>query len=89
MIAHQIELEVHELSPVVGVHQHPGGGELLILGGDLGEVQELHAHGHILHDAHHHLVVQLHCFVVYEAAQGAPLWAHHHLSASTPESAAP
>ena len=82
MTTYRLQLEVHELGTVVGVQQHPGGRQLLILGGDLREVQELHAHCHVLHDRHHHLSVQLHCFVVYKAAQGAPLRAYHYLRAN-------
>ena len=86
MVAYQMQLEMHELSSVVGVHQHSSGSELLILSRDLGEVQILHAHGYVLHDAHHHFIVQLNCFIVYEAAQRAPLWADHHLCANIPTS---
>ena len=70
---------MHKLGPVVGVQQNPSGSELLILSRDLGEVQELYAHGNILHDAHHHFIIQLNCFIVDEATQCTPLWAYHHL----------
>ena len=55
--AYRRELEMHELRPIVGVQQHPVGGQLFVLTGDLGEVQEFDAHGHVLHDGHNHLVV--------------------------------
>ena len=77
--AYCLQLEVHELSPVVGVQQDSVGRELLILSGSLGEVQELHAHCHVLQDGNHHFIVHLYSLIVDDAAQGTPLWTHHHL----------
>lgn len=77
--AYCLQLEVHELRPVVGVQQDPVGRELLILTGSLGEVQELHAHCHVLQDGDDHFIVHLYSLIVDDAAQGTPLWAHHHL----------
>ena len=77
--AYHGQLEVHELGTVIRVNEHPLGRELLILSWDLGEMQILHAHGHIFHDCHHHFVIQLNCFIVDQVAQGTPLWTDHHL----------
>ena len=79
LTAYCLQLEVHELRPVVGVQQDPVGRELLILAGSLGEVQELHAHCHVLQDGDHQFIVHLYRLIVDDAAQGTPLWTHQHL----------